>query len=134
MKKLIIAIALCMGVTSASSHECLESYQAVWKAHHGAYATYSRRLDGHRGEKCWFERGERKVRQADTRKGKTQTPEIRPVGATRAAPITIPPKPSPTVPDEEHWPATQGLALANILIPDTPNQRVRTAFFYLRFK
>jgi hypothetical protein len=48
-------LTACIAMASAAqATECLSSASAVWAAHPGSHATWSLRLPGHEGTKCWF--------------------------------------------------------------------------------
>jgi hypothetical protein len=50
--RLILTALIAMG--SSAHGECLPTAEAVWAAHPGSHAMWSRRMPGHIGEKCWF--------------------------------------------------------------------------------
>ncbi len=70
----ILLAAKCAGAAEA---ECLSSASAVWSAHHGSHAMWSRRVAGHDGEKCYFVQGGQRMSSTKPR-------------LARSAPIPLP--------------------------------------------
>jgi hypothetical protein len=81
---ILLAVASCAGAV-----ECVRSADAVKAAHPGLRPTWSGRVPGHQGERCWMTNEERKevVRNGKSRtavSGSARNVE-RPARATRAA-------------------------------------------------
>ena len=57
----LATFAIVVMVGKCAKAECLHSYKEVWAAHPGSHATWSGRLEGHKGEHCYFAAPGRKV-------------------------------------------------------------------------
>ena len=108
MKHIVYVTAAVMGILTfevCSAPDCLRSAEAVHEKY-GAWADWSRNVRGHRGEKCWFPVGKRRIpifaqSHAPDRKQLTMEQEY----------------------SEDEWDVMTSLG--------SPQQRINAAFHYL---
>jgi len=81
-----IALMVAIASTCASAQECLTSAREVWKEHPGSWATWSVRVAGHEGSKCWYEGKRREVTLAK----KIKLPSLPKLEVPRERPNSVP--------------------------------------------
>ena len=125
MKHIVYVTAAVMGILTfevCSAPDCLRSAEAVHEKY-GAWADWSRNVRGHRGEKCWFPVGKRRI-PIFAQSHVAQPGERRALNSEVGG--SNPSMATKEWYDEETWDA--------LTANGSPQQRVDAAFHYLDVK
>ncbi len=118
---LALAFLTLVGLSQCVRAACLPSPAAVRAVHPGAWPMWSGRLPGHRGERCWFARGETRGSHVESRGGRAGR-KFTDARADGAVPL---PRPRPDLELEAalrqpRIDPAEGRRLADELLPPAP--------------
>jgi len=87
MKLCAAVFFVILSVFQARAVECLNSANEIWKAYPGSWATWSLRVVGHEGSKCWHVGNRREVKRTK----KIKLPPLPTLDVPRERPRSVPP-------------------------------------------